>query len=54
MGSVDQKNENERFLHEVYEDDVDRNYSLLVEVMIALRDTLRSEGLPHVKDFQAI
>ena len=39
---------------EVYEDDVDRNYGLILEVLIALRETLRMDGLPHVKDFQAI
>ena len=39
---------------EVYEDDVDRNYALLVEMLIALKETLRCDGLPHVKDLQAI
>lgn len=36
----------------VYEDDLQRNYQLLVEIIIALRDTLTMDGLPHVKDLQ--
>lgn len=39
---------------EVYEDDVDRNYALVVELLIALKETLCTDGLPHAKDLQAI
>ena len=39
---------------QVYEDDVERNYQLLIELLIALKDSLREDGLPFVKDLQAI
>ena len=39
---------------QVYEDDVERNYQLLVELLIALKDVLRQDGLPFVKDLQAM
>ena len=39
---------------QVYEDDLDRNYNLILEVLIALRASLdRGDGLPTVKDLQA-
>ena len=38
----------------MYEDDLERNYQLLIEILIALRDTLTMDGLPHVKDLQAV
>ena len=39
---------------QVYEDDVERNYQLLVELLIALKDVLRQDVLPFVKDLQAM
>lgn len=36
----------------VYEDDLDRNYNLLTEVLISIREALQ-DGIPHLKDFQA-
>ena len=40
-------------LLEVYEDDLERNYAILVEVLIAFREILPEHGLPCVKDCQA-
>jgi hypothetical protein len=40
-------------LLEVYEDDLERNYAILVEVLIAHREILPEHGLPSVKDCQA-
>lgn len=38
----------------VYEDDLGRNYQLLLEILIALKESLAAgEGLPTVKDLQA-
>ena len=39
---------------QVYEDDLGRNYQLLLEILIALKESLAAgEGLPTVKDLQA-
>ena len=41
-------------LTQVYEDDLDRNYHLLLEILIALKESLTAgDGLPTVKDLQA-
>ena len=33
---------------------MERNYQLLVELLIALKDVIRQDGLPFVKDLQAM
>jgi len=32
---------------------LDRNYNLLTEVLISIREALQ-DGIPHLKDFQAV
>jgi len=39
-------------LSQVYEDDLERNYHLILEILIAIKTTLPN-GLPTVKDLQA-
>lgn len=39
-------------LLQVYEDDLERNYYIIQELLIALREVLPG-GIPHVKDFEA-